>query len=278
MSEDSFLKETAKQLPIKEAYDDLFNPALSEAGKGLQGIVKVALTPVSALVWGYEKIASYLNIAIPEFFSKRKVDAKNIIPPDPAIAVPAIAAMQYTSEKEEIRSIFKNLLCSSMNAETADSVHPAFVEVAKQISVLDAQLLEKINNKRQAIYAYVTINIASSGNIYFDGMPDIFAPDFIDLADPFSVSISLQNLKRLSLIELFNGGLLQTDYSFIKTHPYVLERLNRFKQLSPEEKLEIGINNKYLRITNFGIDFATIAFDALNIRKLLDNPIVTSLI
>jgi hypothetical protein len=276
--ENDIIKETTKQLPVREIYNDLLHPAMNEAGKGLQGVIRIALTPITALVWSYDKIATYLDEEIPKYFTKKKIDEQKIITPDPAIAVPAINAMQYTSHKEEIRSIFKNLLCSSMNTDTANSLHPAFVEIAKQLNVLDSKILEELSKKRQVICAYVTIKHINSGDFFFDGMPDIFAPHFYGLADPFILSISLQNLERLSLIKVFDGGLEKTDYDFIKTHPYVIERLNRFKMLSNNDALEINMQKKYLRITNFGIDFSEVAFDATNIRKILDNPIVTSLV
>lgn len=53
---ESFGGELAKQLPVENIYNDLAHPALSTVGQGLQGITKLALTPISALVWGYDKI------------------------------------------------------------------------------------------------------------------------------------------------------------------------------------------------------------------------------
>lgn len=66
---ETFAGEIAKQLPIKDIYDDLVHPALSTVGMGLQDATKIALAPISALVWGYDKIAEYLNIAIPVLIS-----------------------------------------------------------------------------------------------------------------------------------------------------------------------------------------------------------------
>ena len=70
---ETFGGEIAKQLPVKDIYNDLAHPALSTVGQGLQGVTKLALAPISALVWGYDKIADYLDVAIPEYFEKRKI-------------------------------------------------------------------------------------------------------------------------------------------------------------------------------------------------------------
>ena len=69
---ETFGGEIAKQLPVKDIYNDLAHPTLSTVGQGLQGVTKLALAPISALVWGYDKIADYLDVAIPEYFEKRK--------------------------------------------------------------------------------------------------------------------------------------------------------------------------------------------------------------
>lgn len=69
---ETFGGEIAKQLPVKDIYHDLAQPTLSTVGQGLQGVTKLALAPISALVWGYDKIADYLNVAIPKYFEKRK--------------------------------------------------------------------------------------------------------------------------------------------------------------------------------------------------------------
>ncbi len=90
---ETFKAEVAKQLPIKEIYDDLAHPALSTVGQTLQGATKVALAPISAMVWDYAKIADYLNVAIPKYFVKKKIETEKIISPDPAVAVPLVEAM-----------------------------------------------------------------------------------------------------------------------------------------------------------------------------------------
>ena len=92
---ETFGGEIAKQLPVKDIYNDLAHPALSTVGQGLQGVTKLALAPISALVWGYDKIADYLDVAIPEYFEKRKIEKEKIISPDPMIAVPVVEDSRF---------------------------------------------------------------------------------------------------------------------------------------------------------------------------------------
>ena len=111
---ETFGGELAKKIPVDKVYEDVLHPALSEVGKGIKGVVKIALTPISAMVWAYDKISDYLDEAIPEYFTKKKTNAEKIITPDPSIAVPVIEAMRYLSKRgntlhfREIKNIPRN--------------------------------------------------------------------------------------------------------------------------------------------------------------------------
>jgi len=49
---EKFWEEVGKKLPVDKVYDDVLHPSFSEVGNKLQGAVRVALAPISALVWG----------------------------------------------------------------------------------------------------------------------------------------------------------------------------------------------------------------------------------
>lgn len=76
MSKETLPAEIAKQIPIKDIYDDVAHPALSEVGKAIQGVTRIALAPITGMVWGYEKISEYLDFAIPKYFEDRKIKRK----------------------------------------------------------------------------------------------------------------------------------------------------------------------------------------------------------
>lgn len=54
-NKETFGAGLAKQIPINEVYTDLAKPAISTIGQTLQGATRVALAPISALIWGYDK-------------------------------------------------------------------------------------------------------------------------------------------------------------------------------------------------------------------------------
>lgn len=201
-NKETFLGEVAKKLPVKEVYDDIAHPVLSTVGETLQGATRVALAPITAMVWGYDKIAGYLDVAIPEYFAKRKIDEKKIVSPDPAIAVPSIEAMRYTSHKEELREMFVNLLGASMNSDETDE-HPAFVEIIKQLSSDECRILKYIQHRgKMPMIKELLKDQQGIGEI------DVF-PYFSDIgyltgcSFPEKFPEYLNNLQRLGLVDVF---------------------------------------------------------------------------
>ena len=117
------------------------HPALSTAGEGLQGVTKLALAPISILVWGYDQAAEWLQKELPSYFERKKIKKEKIVTPDEAIAVPTIQALRYNLKKEELRNMFINLLGASMNSDDNDA-HPAFVNIIKQLSPDESKILD----------------------------------------------------------------------------------------------------------------------------------------
>jgi len=66
--------------------------------------------------------------------------SEKIVTPDPSIAGSIIEALKLTVEKESLRELYSNLLAKSMNIDTAQNAHPAFVEILKQLTSDEAKI------------------------------------------------------------------------------------------------------------------------------------------
>ncbi len=133
-----------KAIPV---YEDLLQPAARQLGSGLEVVAKsvnLALSPLSALVWGYEQIRSFLLQEVSQRLSS--VAPENIVTPDPAIACPTIEALRYSGCHEELRDMFVNLLGTAMDRSTASSAHPAFVAIIKQLVPDEARILRRFGS------------------------------------------------------------------------------------------------------------------------------------
>lgn len=250
----TFGSEIAKQLPVKEIYTDLAHPALSTVGQTLQGATRVALAPVTALIWGYDKIAGYLDIAIPEYFAKRKIQKENISTPDPAIAVPLIEAMRYTSHKAELRELFTNLLGASMNTAVCDE-HPAFVEIIKQLCADECKMLVYLHHDPKMAMLKVRMKLDTGGETditpYFSDICYVTNCDY-----PQKFPEYLDNLHRLGLVEIFYDRHLVDDayYEVLRKHP-------SFSQLVPSNKENFSEKKSIYSLSEMGKKFCSVCMD-----------------
>ncbi|WP_251616647.1 DUF4393 domain-containing protein [Senimuribacter intestinalis] len=184
----------------------------------------------------------------------KDIPEENLQVPPTRVAGPTLEALRYAYDEEELREMFENLLASSMDNRTDIEVHPAFVEAIKQMSTLDAKVLSKILDLRQMKCVDIKFAITNSTKVYSKGMPNYFVAELCDLSDPFLISSSLDNLDRLALIKITEGGIQGADYESIKEHPYVKSRETLFKSFG--EKFDIKVGRHAVIITNHGEQFA----------------------
>ena len=129
-----------------EIYKDLAQPAFQEVGTVAGRSAKALLSPVRAMLWGWERIEDVVVNGV----NKRleSIPENRLKTPDPEIAVPLIQALSYTAQNETLREMYLNLLSNSMDIEKVKTVHPSFVELIKQMSSLDAKVFDKLSDTK----------------------------------------------------------------------------------------------------------------------------------
>lgn len=170
---------------------------------------------------------------------------------------PAIESLKYTFDTKELREMYLNLLASSMNVEKIESTHPAYVQIIKQMSPLDAKIFKIIASKKTHRLPSANITIGFDDRYYPDAMPNKFVPDLVEEdIDPFLVSTSIDNLCRLGLL-LYreNVSIAGYDYNVLKENDYVVERLNLYNRARPENKNTIKLIEAVVITTDFGNEF-----------------------
>ena len=127
------VSEVLKTTP--KLYDDAIQPTAQETGKTISLVPKLinaALVPMRKWI----AIREY-NFAETEkllAYKLEHLDPEKIVSPEPYVAVPALQAISYSMDNEDLKNLYANLLAKSMNKDTKDSVHPAFVDIIKQLS------------------------------------------------------------------------------------------------------------------------------------------------
>jgi len=199
----------AKAVPI---YQDALQPAAIEVGKALSTIVKtihVALAPISALVWGYDQIKDFVATKVAA--KLQNVPEDRISPPNPMIAGPILEALKYIGHEETLSDMYANLLATTLDSAVAANAHPAFVEVIKQLTPPEVQLIQHLaiqSHYKQEILALRTERSSSRDNYLFSNEHEMYGvfcrlcKQVVPLISDDVALTFLDNLKRLQIIEI----------------------------------------------------------------------------
>lgn len=232
---------------IPELYSDLAQPTVQETGKMIARIprlINAALAPLDQWILKKE-----YNIEETKKLLEQKlqdVEEEKIVTPDSYVAVPALQAISYSMDSEELRNLYANLLAKSMNIDTKDYVHPSFVEIIKQLSPIDANVFKIIFTRQlNPIVDICRQNKQSVGKIViYPLVTDI------SIASYELVSTAITNLATQGLIEI-----LDLEYTDEKNYTSIWDSkiyLELTKNLQIPETDTIQIQKKVISVTPLG--------------------------
>lgn len=205
---------------IEKAYDDLVHPSAKRIGEIvslLPRAIGVALTPLEKYVLNGEYSLKATKKLLEE--KLKDVDPEQIKTPEAYVAVPALQAIAYTTDNETLRDLFANLLAKAMQKDTADTVHPAFVEIIKQLSPDDAYTLKCFKNSHNLPIVNICGNppaemekVSGFSNVHIVLHQNVFIANS-EIGDIGRQSTSITSLDRLRLVDIsFDGSSLTTSY------------------------------------------------------------------
>jgi hypothetical protein len=244
-------------------YQDMAQPVAKELGKSLETLgraINVALYPVSGMVWGFEQIKGFLESKLAS--NLKDVPPENIIPPKPNVAGPAIEALRYTGHEESLSDMYANLLAASMDKNTANGAHPAFVEIIKQLTPDEAKMVALFKPNR----AFPLLNVRviykddpeqkKGGRArlsHFSLLGEEAGVEFVNLTPAY-----LDNLCRLGLADYLSSGIHYTSpgvYDLLENHPNILALK---KEIEADPELQCDFERTGLSITELGKQFAKV--------------------
>lgn len=254
-------------------YQDVVQPAAREVGKSLQTIAKtvhIALTPVSALVWGYEQIQDFVSKKVSE--KLRNTPPSDIKSPNPNLAGPALEALKYTGHDSSLRDLYANLIASSIDAATAELAHPGFVEIIRQLTPDEAKLIKLLSTDNA--FPLISIRAASKnagagGAValhHFSLLGEEAKCDFPELVPGY-----LDNLRRLGLIEIpeFLKYTAPFAYAKLLDHPAVKRCRD---EIDSSKDCKAFVERKGVALTHFGRQFiAAAVIDHGEVREAINH-------
>lgn len=210
---------------VSEVYDDALHPFMNETGKTLAlipRVVNAALVPLREWI----SVREYRLAETEKLLSKKleNVAEEKIVTPDPFVAVPAIQAISYSMDSEELRNLYANLLANAMNVDKKNRVHPSFVEIIKQMSPIDATIFKLIFEKelRPLLRLDVVSGLERGYSVSVSGISWIRDYSFD------SIAVSIDNLQRLGLVrETYLENYVNDDvYRIVRDNPEYLQIKN----------------------------------------------------
>lgn len=188
-----------------------------------------------------------------------KIPSSEICEPELSITGPTLESLKYNFDRKEIRELFLSLITSSMDKRCTLIVHPAFVEIIRQLSSLDARLIQMFAFR--GTYPVVSIIEKSSDNKLTPYTYDLFY--FGDHNNEFSIeeqrvlTLSLDNLIRLGLVNK-NSQIIELDfdYDYFKGHLF-------YRSIEKQKEINSSlVMNKFrIELTELGRAFKTCCLD-----------------
>lgn len=241
-------------------YDDAISPTAKEAGGLMSRIPKAINAAFAPLdIWIAKK---EYNVKETKLLLEKKLknkESENIVTPEPYIAVPAIQGISYCCNSDELRNMYANLLANAMDTDVKSNVHPAFVEIIKQLSPFEAKLI-KMLSRDGFQHPIVKVRYQLSERDYngVDAFSNIISSKYgITFDNLNDYSVALENLARLKIVhinydESYSDDNLYKDIENSET-VRVAKELNKKTQYSVTR-----VKHGVLEFSSFGKMFVKI--------------------
>lgn len=239
----------------KPIYDDLAHPAFYETGKILGRIPRL----INALCLDFDLWATEREYKLKMLVKDLEVQLKDVDPdiiesPEPYIAVPALQAISYSYNSDELRSMYAHLLSKAMHGEYKADVHPSFVEIIKQLSPIDCLVFKEIVSN--AIATFEVFSIIENKLSEFDEPLIYFSASLKSCDSVKQIRISLDNLLRLKLIDKIEN-LYGSDEGFFAS--FFDDEFNKFAfELKGDSNNNFEYGQRVFCLTDFGRSFSNI--------------------
>lgn len=238
-----------------QAYDDLIKPSAQAAGQMLAfplELVSALLVRPRCWIANAEYKIKETNILIAK--KLKNVEKNNIVAPEDYIAVPALQALSYSMDCEELRNIYANILAGAMNSATKSKVHPAYVEIVKQLSPVDIKIFNDIgehcvNDMTNGLVCANVKLIKDEDNIIV--LPYITGEDSME-----DFMIGIDNLVRCNLLyNVLSRGVIIDDLAYSYE---TVEKWNSVKKYLDQGYIIENIGSCAFSLTELGREFYTI--------------------
>ncbi|MGH8729143.1 MAG: DUF4393 domain-containing protein [Burkholderiales bacterium] len=247
---------------IKAAGD---NPNVKAAGNELG---KTALTitkcinnalPPAAVNFAFDKARVYFAERFQYDLAAKAahIPPEHIAEPKASIAGPALQGLALSHEEPNLKDMYLSLLASAMDSRAAAHVHPAFVEIIRQLTSEEAAFLQTILQV-EGYVPVIQIRIATRGTntsrLLCRHIGDLHNQETGEVVINNKIEALVENWIRLRLVEVDYMKRRSTEeaYHWVDSRPEVVGARATYQAETDEIKIDKGILGR----TAFGKQFA----------------------
>ncbi|MBT2531631.1 DUF4393 domain-containing protein [Arthrobacter sp. ISL-48] len=235
----------AKRIAVKEAlFLQLFRP--------IRGLIGLS--------------AEYFENNFDEDMRERiaAIPEKHRVAPKPIIAAPAMQGLAFSLDEPDLKKLYLDLLASASDDRQINRVHPSFVEIIRQLTGKEVELLEyPLGTGTSVPVARIRRKLTSPASgwsiLRTHLLPLTDSETGLDAENELDATY-VDNWIRLGLIEVTYGTFLTREgaYDWVENRPEFKQLQSLYTNESSAVEAEHGI----LRSTDFGSSFA----DAVGMR------------
>ena len=231
-------------------------PELAEAGRSaarsvltVTNAVENVLLPLAAVNFAVVKAQNYFKQKFPEDIAEvtRDVPPDGVVEPKASVAAPALQGLAFSHEEPDLKAMYLNLLRTAMDARTTATAHPAYVDIIRQMTAIEAQWFKAI------IEAGSHLPIANL--VKREGkLRTLLLPDLLDSLDQDGEPVvvpalpeAIGNWQRLGLMTVTYDQALPISYDWVKIRPEYVKQITT--HVNPV------VENGIIRLSPFGRSF-----------------------
>jgi hypothetical protein len=248
------IKAAVSDPKIKEAAGNLGQTAVT-----LTKTINNVLVPLAAINFAFDKARIYFAERFQHDIAEKAegIPSEHIIEPKASIAGPTLQGLAFTHEEPNLKDMYLSLLATAMDGRSASVVHPAFVEIIKQLDSEDARLIRAVI-QGPTVFPIVQIRRKLAGgtgyNVLAQHLLNLSKGDSKQPAEDSRIPAMIDNWIRLGLVEVRYDTFLTGDgfYSWVERRPEFL----RFSQEVQSSGAVIDYEKGMMQRTELGKRFA----------------------
>lgn len=215
------------------------------------------LLPIAAVNYALDSARVYFTTKFSDDLADatQGIPAESLVEPKPSLAGPALQGLAFCHDEPPLKKLYLELLATAMDSRDAETAHPAFVEIIRQITSKEAIELQSVLRQPQIPIVNIREHLNDGGGmrlLWSHSLP-YTNEDGVTIESPHLPAM-VDNWIRLGLVEVRYDTWIQGQaaYEWAKIRPEFITLKAKHETQNVSVQHQKGI----MRVTAFGLQFA----------------------